>query len=202
MNKWILAVLALGLFTGRAQAGFFDQQADAVFAKYVTPAAVVNSTAAIVIDKSDTTSFPHDKTGHLRILSVDVSIDQVAAGTSTVKVGVLTGVNASSGTVSWFHTLDNTLNVSNTQNRSEYSWIPAELNARATSAGATAFISNDKTSVTPVVRQPLLFQSDVALLNPTGTEANPAIGDIVAEIQASPANGAIVSIGVVYYSVR
>lgn len=202
MIKKSLALLGLIFaFSIPANAGFFDAQSDAVYVQYVTPAAVTGSTAAIVIDLSDTSNFPHKNTSHLRVIAADVLIDQVAAGTSTVKLGVLTSVNASSGTVNWFHTVSNALNVSNTNKNVSRYWTPAEIDLSVEGVNSTPkFLSLDKTRITPVEGRPLLWQNDIPLRTPTGGSAAPAKGDLVAEFDTTAANGAIVSIGVLYYA--
>lgn len=173
---------------------------DAVWARYKTPTAVTNSTAVLVIDLSDTTNYPHRTRDAADIMAVDIQVDQVAAGTSTVKLGVVTSVNASSGTVSWFYDNANSLNVSNTQNSRRGAWLPSSIRAEVVNGATPYLITRERTAITPVAGQPLLYQNDIPLFSPRGVSVAPAVGDIVAEIQAGATNGAIVDIGVLYNS--
>ena len=204
LNSVVMATgLMAGFFVCRAEAGFFNAQADANYVKYTMPASVGASTAAIIVDLSDTSNFAHKDTGSLRVQGYDIVIDQVAAGTSTVKLGVVTSVNASSGTVRWFETIDNTLNVSNTNKNIGRYFVPASIDLLVTGAGTTpGLVTKTVTAITPVVGEPLLYQTDVSLptaVSPTSV-AFPSKGDIVMETNATAANGVRVSVGILYYS--
>lgn len=193
-----LAALGAAFFISTSQAVPPYKAQDAAWARYKTPTAVTNSTAVLVIDLSDITNYPHLTTLGIDVIAASIQVDQVAAGTSTVKLGVITSVNASSGTVTWFFDNSNTLNVSNTENSRFINLYPSSINTRVRSGTTPALISREKTTITPVAGQPLLYQTDIPLFSTTGTSVAPRAGDIVAEIQAGASNGPLVDIGLLY----
>lgn len=144
----------------------------------------VTSTATILIDLSDTTNWPHKKNRQINISSIRMIVDKAAAGTFAARVGVVTFVDVSSGSVTWFWHLGSGLNVSNTANSQlttgEYFYkcrvnplVPVSV-----AEGTTPFIiSNSKTLGSTV------YQTDVPLpsLLPVGP-VFPGVGDIVMDI--------------------
>lgn len=171
----------------------------------LTVAAATASTAAVVIDLSDTVNYPHKiysgSTGFLSISSVRVEVDKVAASTFTFKLGVVDAIDTSTGSVKWFLSDTNSLNVSNTNNTSfiftntqltDLKVIPPVPNSGVD--GTTPFIiSNDSTSGSSI------YQTDVVLPSPipAGGVA-PGLGDLVFSYAKDSTNVNNVTIDVWY----
>lgn len=134
------------------------------------------STSAVLIDLSNTTTWPHKYTGHVVITSLRVVVDKVANSTGTLKVGLATDVNATNGDVEWFYSLDFEDN-GGTGIIDFVNYSPGAINAYADSTGATPFmLSADVTTDSTV------YQTDVGLLNATGVAAAPGTGDIILRV--------------------
>ncbi len=197
-------VLAVCVLAGvSAQAANRQRQSDAVWS-YTRVTGVVNSTAVIAVDLSNTAApWPHKSVQAANIQAYRIEVDKVAAGTGTVKVGVITSVNASSGTVSWLFTKEISKNVSNTSNVEVANFYPAALNAYVNASGQTPeFITQDVVPLTDT--EALEYQNDVAL--PTsqtgGTPVPPAKGDIILRVQGGGStNTTNVSLGLLYFTI-
>lgn len=170
-------------------------------------AAATTSTAAVIIDLSDTTNWPHKmysgSVGFLSISTIRAEVDKVAASTFTLKIGVVTAVDTSTGSVKWFATCSNALNVSNTNN------VPMiftnnQLNDLKVIAptpnsgldGTTPFLlSSDVTSGSTI------YQTDVPLPSPVaGGSTAPGIGDIVMSYTKDATNANNVTIDLWYHA--
>lgn len=190
MKKLWLLLALLGATSGIAHADFLGEE---VFtAKYRLSVAANTSTAAVVIDLSDTTNFPHKNSRELNIDSLRISVDKVAASTFTVKVGVVNFVNASTGSITWFYSEEGVVNVSNTNVIGFYDYRPDFIRARVNESstqdtdGATPYIiSNDTTSGSTT------YQTDVRLPSMLAAGAIPARGDLVIFVQTGA--GAVVA---------
>lgn len=164
------------------KAGFFEQIADKTkTVVYVQAVAANISTSAVVIDLSDTANYPHKEKGNINISSVRIDIDKAAASTCTVRVGVVTFVNTSTGSVTWFVTRALRLNASNTGVNAFIQYAPNYLNLKAVSAGV------DVTGTTPNILSNSLtagsteFQTDLGIPG-TYTTVAPNRGDVIVQI--------------------
>lgn len=187
----LFAFLIMGL-AGVSQAYDFGiSQERNVYVKYTqTLTATLTSTAAIIVDLSDTTNWPHKEKGEIRVSWLRVSFDKAAASTETLKLGVVNFVNASTGTVTWFYSLPSSYNASNTNVVDVINYSPSWINLRVIpdnedDAGVTPYLlSNDKTNGSTV------YQNDVKLPTTSGTAAAPGYGDIILYIDNSDTAGA------------
>lgn len=147
----------------------------------------VGSTTTVLIDLSDTVNFPHKVKGtprQINITSLEITIDRPPESTGTVRIGVVTFISASTGSVTWFDTVNFLQNTSiASSNVIKYTTGEYFLKLRvdplvpiSSTDGATPFLlSSLKTSGTTVL------QSDVFLRNPAGTAAAPDVGDVIME---------------------
>lgn len=188
MKKILLSIAIVIGVSSFAKADLFDRQKDKTMMVRSTMTVSANaSTTTILIDLSSTSAFngwPHQDNREINISGIEISWDKIAASSCSVKIGVVTFVNTSTGSVTWFASNDNERNVSNTKS---YSWIsPIEgyYKCRVNSVqqstigvntdGLTPYIlTNDKTSGSTT------FQTDVNLPSPLGNRF-PGVGDIVA----------------------
>jgi len=181
MKKLILALAAL-VFTTPVFAAPFDAvfRDDAVEVLYTSPA-VAASTTAIIIDLSDTTNWPHKKSASINISGVWLDFDKAGASTGTVKVGVVSEVNATSGTVRWFYVAGNASNHVSTPGAQTPN-INGLIRTKITGTGTTPYLlTNNSTALSTT------YQTDVALPTAFGVSAAPGVGDIVAFIEGGGA---------------
>lgn len=200
MQKFERILLVLGLVfgcAGVAQANTLEDKTSTV--RYRLNVAANVSTAAVVVDLSDTVNWPHKQNRELSVVSLRVEVDKLAASTCTVKVGVVNFVNASTGSVTWFHVIESTVNTSNT-NIQEFSlFTPNYVRLRVDSAGNAVngltpyLLSNDKTSGSTT------YQTDVPLPTPAGNAA-PGRGDIVLFVQSGVNASITVGLQIQYIS--
>lgn len=185
-----------------ARAWVFEEVPDkCVSVTYRLPVAANVSTAAIVVDLSDTVNFPHKLNGVLNISSIGIEIDKAAASTTTVKLGVINYVNSSTGSVTWFRKVEGNLSVSNTNVETFRTYTPNFLKLRVERAtlpdqdGATPFlISNDITSGSTI------YQTDVNLPSPILAGGSPAgTGDLVLSV-VNGAGAVTVTVEVQYHA--
>lgn len=200
MLKNLLSAAALFLLTSAsAHAANQDRLSDAVWVETRAPAVVV-STAVIAIDLSDTSNFPHKTNNAISIVGYRIDLDKAAASTATVKIGVVTSVNASSGTVTWFLSKEHLRNVSNAGVNESFHLFPAVIRAYVSSSGTTPeILSSNKVTLTDT--EALEYQNDVPLPTTAGTHVAPARGDIIVRViggGASATAGALVDL--LYFS--
>lgn len=214
------ALLASGLFffgfLRLAHAGQLesDLRTKTIQLHYTQLVAVNTSTNIVLISVSSTTYWPNPtaETGYININNLYIQVDKVAASTSTVKVGVVTYVDTSTGSVKYFAVLSSSKSVSNNLNNYFYESDNSFRCLKVISAtpnsgfdGTTPFlISND------IVSGSTLFQSDVVLpavdvtnggmFSPSSGNIAPGLGDIVASIfNPDVTNNIVVTIDMEYH---
>jgi len=165
-----------------AKADIFDFSRDKLVTVHFSTSmgTALSATSYVLIDLSDTTNWPHKETGAISIHSIRLNVDKAAATTATLRIGVVTFVDASSGTVKWFYTAGNDLNVSNTEASqfSNYSegFIRTKVQRANNAAGATPYLMSNETTTSST-----LYQNDVTLVSPNGI-TTPGLGDIVMHV--------------------
>lgn len=196
LNKFgmCLAVCLLGTPLFAAEQ---DRMSDAVWA-HVNVSSVTTSTVTIAIDLSNTTTWPHRSARSIQILGWKMDVDKVAAGTGTVKIGVLTSVNASSGTVSWFQTKNFIRNASNTTNLETMNLFPAAINTYVSASGTTPYLITSETT-TLNDTEALEYQNDVPLPATVGAGVVPSVGDILLRVIGGGANAVGVVLDILYF---
>lgn len=201
MKKRCLTALVVAMAClGRAHA--YDAKTDmgrTVLYKISVAAGV--STAAVVIDLSNNTSWPHRRSNEIYIQSARLMVDKLAASTCTVKLGVVNFVNASTGSVTWFKELPSARNASNTNffdppyTEVYYDALVQRASTNDTDGATPYILSNDKTSGSTI------YQNDVILPSPLTTGTIPAVGDIVLSVVNSDSSNAIdVYAEVIYFA--
>ncbi len=129
---------------------------------------VTDDTGYIVVDKSDTTNFPHPNTSGKFIIKA-IYLDVDVTGTTPVvvtRVGTLTAISATTSTTKWL--LEQRISAA----------TRVTLQRTFTDRGVSddGFIGTTNTNNTR-------FQTDVNNTNPAGSTTAAAVGDIVAEIE-------------------
>lgn len=176
----LLSLLLLGS-VGVAKADFLygGNIQDKSISIHLSTTTAASSGAMILVDLSSTTVWQHIETGQVNISALAVSYDKLAASSCTVRLGVVTRVDASSGTVEWFYSSDSLINVSNTdisrfQNVYEPMYRLRVNGATPVTDGTTPFlVTNDISTLSTV------YQSDVNLTTVANTSGPPAVGDVV-----------------------
>lgn len=194
MFKKVALFLGLFLMAGLAKAGLWDDIPERYTVVYTSSPAGVSVSTTIVMVSLSSNTWPHIDSNlsarEIIIDSIQVDMDKAAATTATVKVGVIREINASSGTVVYFETVGNALNVSNTNNMQYIVYPDGGLNCRVNprspnfgaSLGSTPFLfSNDATTSTSLTTS--LPLPSVA----GGIITFPRQGDIVATVTTGAA---------------
>ena len=213
MKKFLFSLFVVGFLFGPRWAMAAPVEAD-LRSKTVQLHCAITPTAnssshTVLIDLSSSTVWPNPtgQTGYVNITGIRASVDKLAASTATVKLGVVTYVNASSGTVKYFFDLLNSKNVSNTLNgvvsQTDNSFrclkvIPG-TNSNVLNGTTPFLISNDLLSSSTAI------QTDVALtaINTANGGAGttyPGLGDIVLSVVNSDgANTINVTVDLMYH---
>jgi hypothetical protein len=182
LKRTLLAAALLAFSHTAAHAWIFQEVPDkTVTVRYRLAVAANVSTAAVVIDLSDTANFKHTDTGQLNISSIKLDIDKAAASTTTVRLGAVNFVDSSTGSVTWFYAKESGLNVSNSNTVDFLSYVPNFLRLKVNPAATTQtdgstpyLLSNDTTSGSTI------YQTDVNLPSPIAAGVSaPGPGDVV-----------------------
>lgn len=199
--KKLFITLGLIFLSSVAHADLFGSVKDkSVSVVYKLAVAANASTHTILIDVSNTSSWPHKDTRQINISDIRIGVDKTAASTCTVNIGVVNFVNASTGSVTWFYSQNSERNVSNTNvnpfTNYHETFVRAKVNPSTTpdQNGSTPYILSNQTLSGSTV-----YQLDVNLPNPASTAAAPGVGDIVMNV----ANGTValeVYVEVIYHS--
>ena len=199
MNKIIFAVM-VAMTAGYAQAAMPWQSPDAVWTSFKT-GTVTTSTVAVVVNVGGSQ--------WAKVAGWDVEVDKVAAGTATVKMGVVTGINSSSGTVRWFWEKNLERNVSNTTSRDYALLWPSSIDTRVVGVTVGSLTAVDPTStpgfltssrVTAADAEATDFQNDVPMATLEGGFVFPSVGDIVLRvIGGGSTNSTVVNARVLYW---
>ncbi len=157
------------------------QQPDAKWVTYRS-ATVIGSTAAVVL------AVPQGQWA--KIAGWNIEVDKVAAATATVKVGVVTAINSSSGTVRWFLTKTLASNVSNTTNIDQLILWPSSIDTRVVGGGPERVVGTSGTTpgfatsdqVTYANAEALEYQDDVILPTTESGQVTPKLGSILTRV--------------------
>lgn len=196
MKKFLLAGLLLFGFSTPSHAIFeWASRQDCYTIRY-SSSNLVTSTSAVLVDLSDTVNYPHRQTGAINVSSVRIDMGKVAATTGTLKIGVVTKVDTSSGSITWFfgHSFDRDITGTHITENSNYSDV--SVRTRVVAGSCTYIVSNDKDTNSTV------FQTDVNLPTTFGTDTAPGVGDIVFKYTANGTTAADINIELVYFSER
>jgi hypothetical protein len=192
VKKWFGLLSVLFLFNVSAKAELFESKEDrSYFVRYnLSVPSASASTATVVISLSSnasTNEWPHVETGELTLSNIKIELDKVAASTVSVRLGVVTAVNASSGSVTWFTGINSLLNVSNTMTNKDGYGTDTVYRLRVTpgSAGAEGktpyLLSSEKLALS--ASGSTVYQTDVKLPSPASTGGSfPGIGDLVMDV--------------------
>ena len=199
MRKLFFAAM-LTLCAGVSEAVMPWQSPDAKWVSY-RATSVVTSTAAVLVD------VPIGKWA--RIGGWSVELDKVAAGTTTVKMGIVTSVNESSGTVRWFYVKTSEKNLSNTNAVDTRILWPATIDGRVVGGGPSGllpggfgttpgFVTGDV--VTFADAEALEYQNDVPLPTTNSGNVIPQVGDVILRVVGGGStNPTTVTANLLYY---
>ncbi len=186
-----------------ARAWIFDQAPDKTMTIHYRLNVAANiSTSTVLIDLSNTTTWPHKDTGEIDISSVKVEFDKLAASTATAKIGIANYVGYSTGSVTWFYAKENNLNVSNADIGDPLHVEPCFIRARAVPAstvdtdGGTPYILSSE-----ITSGSALYKSSATYFNSplSTTYVNLSRGDILLFVQTGSA-AVTVTVDLQYHS--
>lgn len=200
--KKLLGFLFLIFMGSLAHADLFDftqQKEYEINFSSQSPTTVSGVSTLVLIDLSDTATWPHKEKKAIHITSIQCEIDKAAASTTTVRMGVVNYVGVSSGSITWFYDKFGALNVSNTNVVAYNEYPNYGINTKVNLStgdfdGTTPYIlSTDKSSLTTSVK----LNTNLSTI--VGTQVFPAVGDILIELTKGAA-AINYSIRVKYYS--
>ena len=149
-------------------------------ASHLLVAAETTATSTLLIDKSDTTNYPHFSTGSkgLELSQIRADWSTLGAATTTLKFGLVASSSSSGSIVDvyWFDTL--TFSGSLAADRSQtkvLNYDPSVMRFDVASGAPVSYITNDKSLNTTQ------FATTSTLLAPDGYSA-PGVGDLVMRI--------------------
>ena len=152
------------------------------------------STSTIVICLSSTTVFPHKSIGAINISALRLTISKVATSSGTIKLGVVYGVNDSTGDVKFFYSYDYSNSAALTEIIDKVDFNTFLLRTKVDLNGNTPYlISNDLSTANTN------FQNDLNIPRPNGI-ATPGKGDIVLVFTNSGAGSTNITIDLLYNS--
>ncbi len=212
MKKILTALLLIAGMAGSAKADFLGggNIRDKSFALHFSSAVIASSTTAdwVLIDLSSNNAvngYPHSETGFVSVANVRIVMDKAAATTATAKLGVVTSINFSSGTVAWFYSSDQVNNVSNTMSLMDSNEFESVFNLRVNNAtpigdsGVTPRLITNSRSVNSTV-----YNSTTTLksfFSPTSNALIPEVGDVILNVTKA-ASAATVTVDLIYYTDR
>lgn len=128
----------------------------------------------ILVDLSDTTNFPHDRTGRIDITNTFFSIDRDNTATGAVRIGVITRVDETNADVAFVSGV--TFEKSDAQQIvRDRKYSPSQLKCEVVDGALTRIISNVSTDDITAIN------TGTPLASPRGSgTVTPAVGDIVA----------------------
>jgi len=163
-------------------------------AVYAT-SALTTSTAAVVVDLSDTSGYPHRLDGQVNVAGVRLDVYKAASSSGTIKVGVVTRVNATSGDVKWFYTFNFSQDAAGTKYTDTFITPDAPIRAQVKSDGTTPnIVSNNITTSSTT------YQNDVVLPTSSNSNVAPGVGDIVVDLTNSGSGAVNFTLGLNYYT--
>lgn len=203
----VFSIFLFGL-VNVSKALIFEQVPDkSVTIFYSTSVLAHTSTTTLVVDLSSTTAWPHSKTGQISIDAIKLHVDGVAASTCVIKLGLVSTINSSTGTIKWFYPYRKVNNVTGDELSShDFIFNPAPSFMRFKVEGGTRlhgddgttpwFMSNDTTDGSTV------YQTDLNLPSASGSiHIAPGIGDIVMDI-VNGANAITIDLLMLYHTDR
>lgn len=156
--------------------------------------AVAASTPYVLVDLSDTTSFPHEETGEIHLLGLNLECEKATDGVFDIWVGVLTENDATNGSVTWIKTfhLETSGNPTDSSDR-YHADIDFTLGGRnpqganlLVSGGATPHIISNLSQADNVN-----WQNDENRISPAGSTTKPGVGDLVVWVEEVTNGGTI-----------
>jgi hypothetical protein len=210
MKKVGLAFLFLFGFVGLCKAEIMvSSKEEPVLVTFSTSTLVSGTSAQFILVSlpsvygASGSSFSHINNGGINLVTLNIVIDKVAASSGTLKIGVLTEVNAATGSVKYFATVPFSRDTTSTfiQYSPDYNHFFARCKVayNGRTNGVTPFITSNDVAVNQTA-----FRRDNILQSPIGTIA-PHVGDVVMVVTtnaypASPANAIDVSVTSLYNS--
>ena len=139
---------------------------------------VAATTGYIIVDKSDTTNYPHGSANPIIVKSVRVEAQTEGADAEyNIRIGVLEEADGTDGTTRWFY-----------EARID---APARLEEHVRYADEGLSCDTTPGFIGTRNATNTRFQTDVTIANPTGSNVAPGAGDIVAELVEIAGTGTI-----------
>lgn len=174
----------------------------------ISLSSVTVGTNGSLVTISSQTAWPHIDTGHVNITGIRCFVDKLPLSSATIKLGVVTAVNTSSGNVKNFYSF--VRSSSSVSDNYESIWLSDEqmINLRVVPGVRTSANSySEPDGMTPylisndLITASAFVQSDVLLNSPSAVGSNlPKVGDIVMTVNKDFINPIIVYLEIQYHT--
>lgn len=159
-----------------------------LFQATLNVSAIAASTSYVLVDLSDATNFPHTDTTNVWLKKLIIDGEKDSDSEYDIKVGVVTEVDASDGSVDWIYVahLEHTDNPTDSTDRfyKDPDWCqggdPRGLNCTVSGSATTYIVTNITDSGDTG------WQTDTGLTSPAGSSA-PGAGDLVVRVESQAA---------------
>lgn len=151
-------------------------------------------TPYVLVDLSDTTNFPHDKTTELHLLGLILSAEKAGDGVYDVWAGVVTENDGTDGSATWVHVfhLEHVSNSTDSTDRfhAQVDFTlgganPEGVNLNVTDGALTKFASNLSQA------NSANWQNDVNRASPVGSTTKVGVGDLVVWVEEVSGSGTL-----------
>ena len=147
----------------------------------------------VLVDRDDTTNFPHDDTSRIDISAINIHIAQGSGNPDgEVLIGVITRIDGTDADITWGFAVDFNL-PSNTDARENFNFAPSQLKFEVIGGNTTRIISNYSSLAESSIN------TGVSMDSPRGTATvTPGVGDIILRV-ANNAGTMRMFTGVMYH---
>lgn len=145
---------------------------NSVFSAYAKQG-IAATTYAVLVDLNDTAHWPHSGTNYLDLFKVYMTVDRASNTHGTLRVGVITRVDATSADVTFFNRLDfdNSSDAHLTRDRS---FSPSTLSMKQSGGMVSRFVSTGRVTGLTAINTATPMES---YLGPASVV--PAVGDVI-----------------------
>ena len=153
---------------------------------------IAASAWAVLVDLSDTTTWPHDFTGSIHVSHISLQVDKAANSVGLIQLGVVKRISATDGDVTMFSSL-RFENGTNDLVR-DVNVAPSQIKCDVVGGVTPKMVSNIS------VLNDTGLQTDLAIQSASGSTVFPAVGDIVMRIVHTSGGPWTAAAGILYHS--
>lgn len=153
---------------------------------------IAASSWAVLVDLSDTATWPHEFTGAIHVSNISLQVDKSANSVGLIQLGVVKRISATNGDVTMFSSL-RFENGTNDLVR-DVNVSPSQIKCDVVEGVTPKMISNIS------ILNDTGLQTDLAIQSASGATVFPAVGDIVMRIVHTSGGAWTAAAGILYHS--